>query len=149
MKTILLPLINPEDRFPSIFEGLQSLALLAARLHVSWVFFKAGLTKIQDWGTTLFLFEEEYAVPLLPPEAAAYLGTFGELFFPLLVALGLFGRFGALGLFVVNVVAVLALEDIPPAAFQQHVVWGLLLAAIVIWGAGKASLDKLILKFWK
>lgn len=124
-----------------IFEALQPLALLAARIYVGMVFFRSGLTKIADWGTTLALFEDEYKVPLLPTKLAAILGTGGELVLPVLLILGLFGRIGALGLSVVNVVAVLSLQEIPEPALQQHVFWGCLLAAVVLWGPGKLSLD--------
>ena len=78
---------------------------------------------------------------LLPPDVAAVLGTGGELVLPVLLVVGLFGRFGALGLSVVNAVAVLSLPEIAPAALQQHVFWGSLLALIVLWGPGRWSLD--------
>ncbi len=123
---------------------LQSLSQLGMRLYTSWMFFPAGLLKIQDWGTTLFLFEEEYAVPLLPPELAALMGTFGELVFPLLLSLGLFSRASALGLFIVNLVAVISLEFVPPAAMGQHLLWGLALFVIIVWGPGKFSVDYLL-----
>ena len=97
---------------------VQSLALLAARLYVAQVFWLSGLTKIRDWGTTIALFENEYHVPLLPPELATYMGTAGELGLPVLLVLGLGGRFAALGLFVVNLMAALSLEDIAPAALM-------------------------------
>jgi len=122
-------------------EALQPAAQLAARLYVGAAFFRSGLTKIADWETTLALFQDEYKVPLLPPHLAAVMGTGGELVLPVLLVLGLFGRFGALGLSVVNVVAVLSLEEIAPAALQQHVFWGSLLAALVLWGPGRWSLD--------
>lgn len=124
-----------------VLEALQPAAQLAARLYVGAVFFRSGLTKIADWETTLALFQDEYKVPLLPPHLAAVMGTAGELVLPVLLVLGLFGRFGAVGLFVVNVVAVLSLEDIAPAALQQHVFWGSLLAALVLWGPGRWSAD--------
>ena len=53
---------------------------LAIRLYIADVFFAAGLTKIRDWDSTQALFREEYHVPLLPPDVAAMLGAFGELF---------------------------------------------------------------------
>src|SRR4051812_45455942 len=109
-------------------EALQPLALLAARLYVARVFMLSGLTKIRDWDTTLALFNDEYHVPLLPPELAAYAGTTGELVLPVLLALGLGGRFAAAGLFVLDIVAALSLTDIADAALQQHVFWGSLLA---------------------
>ncbi|MBT9594684.1 MAG: DoxX family protein [Vitreoscilla sp.] len=125
-------------------ETLQPLALLAARLYVARVFFLSGLTKIQDWETTLALFADEYQVPLLPPELAAYAGTAGELVLPVLLALGLAGRFGAMGLFVLNIVAVLSLQEIADAALQQHIFWGSLLAGLVLWGPGNWSVDRFV-----
>lgn len=125
----------------ALLDLLQPLALLAARIYVAQVFFLSGLTKLRDWETTVALFTDEYQVPLLSPELAATLGTGGELVLPVLLFLGLGGRFAALGLFVVNAVAVVALADIPPAALQQHQFWGALLAGIAIFGAGKLSLD--------
>ena len=125
-------------------DSLQPLALLAARLYVAQVFWLSGLTKIRDWDTTLALFENEYQVPLLSPAVAAWMGTGGELALPVLLALGLAGRFAAAGLSVVNVVAVLSLAEIAPAALQQHQFWGSLLLGLLLWGPGKLSLDGLI-----
>lgn len=81
---------------------------LAIRLYVAQVFFRSGLLKIGNWDGTLYLFENEYRVPLLPPEAAAWLGTIAELFFPVFLALGLAGRFAAAALFVFNIMAVVS-----------------------------------------
>ncbi|WP_291217718.1 DoxX family protein, partial [Hydrogenophaga sp.] len=119
----------------------QPLAALAARVYLAQVFFLSGLTKIRDWETTLLLFTEEYKVPLLSPQLAAISGTAGELVLPVLLLLGLAGRFSALGLSVVNVVAVVSLAEIAPAALQQHITWGVLLAALAVYGVGKWSVD--------
>ncbi|MBN9369638.1 MULTISPECIES: DoxX family protein [Hydrogenophaga] len=124
-----------------LLDAAQPLGALLARLYIAQVFFLSGLTKVRDWDTTLLLFTEEYHVPLLPPALAAPLGTAGELVLPVLLALGLAGRFSALGLSVVNVVAVLSLSEIAPAAFQQHLTWGALLAALALFGPGRWSLD--------
>ena len=99
----------------------QPPAALAARAYVAWVFFASGLTKLRDWETTVFLFTEEYHVPLLSPTAAALSGTAGELVLPVLLVLGLAGRFAALGLSVVNVVAVISLAEIAPAEMPREV----------------------------
>lgn len=135
-------------RLPAALQALiehgQWLALLLARLYVAHAFFLSGLTKIRDWDTTLALFQDEYHVPLLPPELAAYMGTGGELVLPVLLALGLGGRFAALGLSVVNVMAVLSLAEIAPAALLGHQLWGALLLAVALWGAGRWSVDALI-----
>ena len=127
-----------------LLEALQPVALLAARVFVAVAFFKSGLTKLADWGTTVALFQDEYHVPLLPPELAAVMGTAGELGLPVLLVLGLAGRFGALGLSVVNVIAVLSLSEIAPAALGQHHLWGVLLAVVALWGPGKLSVDALL-----
>lgn len=146
MKTLLNGYFSMTDALDKLFSFLKPLALLAARLYVAWVFFASGLTKLRDWDSTLFLFEEEYAVPFLSPELAAYLGTGGELVLPLLLVLGLFSPVAAIGLSMVNVVAVISLEEIAPAAFTMHVIWGLLLALIVLWGPGHISCDSFLKK---
>lgn len=123
---------------------LQPVALLAARFYVAWVFFKAGLTKLRDWDSTLMLFEYEYAVPVLNFEVAAYLATFGEIVLPIMLVLGIFGRKAALGIFVVNYIAVISFEDMPAAALNEHILWGVLMLVVAVWGAGKLSLDNLL-----
>lgn len=129
-------------------ERLQPLAQLAARVTVAQAFFLSGLTKLRDWDTTLALFHDEYHVPLLPPELAAWLGTGGELVLPVLLVLGLCGRVAAAGLSVVNVVAVLSLAELAPAAAQQHLFWGSLLLGLVLWGPGRWSLDRVWWARW-
>ena len=128
----------------TVLNALQPLAALAARLYVAQVFFLSGLTKLRDWDITLALFADEYKVPLLPPPVAAVMGTAGEVALPVLLALGLGGRFAALGLSVVNVVAVISLSEIAPAALQQHILWGALLAGLAIYGPGAWSADRVL-----
>ena len=123
---------------------LEPVALLAARFYVGWAFFSSGLTKLNNWDSTLFLFEEEYHVPLLPYELAAYLGTAAEIILPLLLMAGLASRFSALGLFFVNIVAVISLEDIAAAAYAQHVLWGTLLLQVVIFSGGRFAFDYMV-----
>jgi putative oxidoreductase len=127
---------------------LRAPFLLLSRLYVAQVFFMSGLTKLNDWSTTVALFTDEYKVPLLSPSVAAFMGTAGELVLPIMLVLGLCGRFAALGLFVVNVVAVIALTDIPTPAFQQHVFWGWMLAMLAIIGVGQWSVDCWLSKRW-
>jgi len=124
---------------------------LGIRLYVAEIFFRSGLLKIGNWNGTLYLFKNEYRVPLLPPEAAAWLGTFGELFFPPLLALGLAARFAALSLSVVNVMAVISFWHVlggNEAALMSHVYWGILLLVTLCHGPGKISLDHWIHRRW-
>jgi putative oxidoreductase len=122
---------------------------LAIRLWVAKVFFMSGLTKVQSWETTLSLFENEYSVPLLPPEVAAYAGTFTELFFPVLLVLGVGTRFAAGVLFVFNIIAVLSYPDLGEVGLKDHQYWGLLLLIPLLHGPGKISIDHFIRRrFW-
>jgi len=131
-----------------VLDAAQPLAAVLARGYVAQVFFLSGLTKLRDWDITLALFEDEYKVPLLSPAWAAAMGAGGELVLPVLLVLGLAGRFASLGLFVVNAVAVISLMEIAPAALQQHMLWGTLLAALAIYGGGKWAMDHWLAQHW-
>ena len=100
------------ERAVGALDHIKPLAQLGARWYVASVFFRSGLTKLHDWDITLALFSDEYHVPLLNPTVAAYLATSAELGLSALLVLGLFGRFAAAGLSVLNVVAVISLMDI-------------------------------------
>ena len=131
-----------------LLDRIAPLADLAARLYISKVFFTSGWNKIQDWDSTIYLFREEYHVPLLPPDVAAVTGTGGELVLSVLLAVGLWTRFSACGLLVLNSVAVLsyheALKD-SPAALQDHLEWGLLLSLLIVSKAGQLTVDHLLI----
>jgi len=80
------------------------------------------------------------------PELAAVTGTFGELFFPTLLVFGLFGRLGALGTFAVNAMAVISYSHVLlaegfEAALGNHILWGVLLLGLTVFGPGKISVD--------
>ena len=128
----------------ALLEWLQAPALLAARFYVAYVFFMSGLESLRSWDATLYLYESEFHVPLLPPHVAAVMGTAGEVLLPPLLLLGLYGRFAALGLFVVNAVALLSyLYALQPPAIMFHVIWGILLIVVALWGPGTWSIDHL------
>jgi len=122
---------------------------LTIRLYVGSVFFRSGWLKISDWGSTTMLFRYDYHVPLLPPAAAAVLGTGGELLLPVLLVLGLAGRFGAAGLSVVNLVAATSFPDISDLGLKDHVLWGMLLLALLVHGPGTLSLDHWLKSRWR
>jgi putative oxidoreductase len=137
---------RPLGVLDKILDALQPLVALGARWWVSWQFLKSGMLKLGDWETTLALFRDEYHTPVLSPYLAAVLGTSGELFFPFLLILGLFGRFAAVGLLAVNVMAVVSYAHVLltpgfEAALGQHYFWGALLVMLALYGPGKFSLD--------
>jgi putative oxidoreductase len=128
----------------AVLDWLQAPALLGARLYVSSVFFNSGLQSLRSWDATLWLYRNEFHVAPMPPYLAAVAGTAGELLLPPLVAFGLFGRFGALGLFVVNLVALLSyMYALQVPAIMFHFIWGGLLLMIALWGPGRWSIDAL------
>lgn len=140
-KTILSHYDNGVEKLQQV---VVPILLLLCRLWVAWVFFNSGLTKIASWESTLFLFEYEYQVPLLPWELAAYLGTIAELVLPVFLALGLLTRPVAAALFVFNIVAVVSYPLLWERGFYDHQLWGLMLFIVMIWGAGTLSLDKIV-----
>jgi putative oxidoreductase len=144
--SILDVVLAPSTLAARIFNPFQPLVALSARLYVSWQFLQSGFLKATTWNSTLALFQNEYHTPWLTPHDAAVAGTFGELFFPALLVIGFLGRLGAVGLFVVNVMAVVSysqvlLADGSEAALGQHVLWGCLLLFLITYGPGKLSLD--------
>jgi putative oxidoreductase len=144
MQTILTRSLALWTLLVRSLDALQPAAALAARLYVAQAFFASGLTKIAHWDATLALFMDEYHVPLLPPALAAPLGTAGELVLPVLLVLGLGGRFAALGLFVLNLVAANSLPEIGEGALLQHIFWGSLLAGLAIYGPGAWTLERFV-----
>jgi putative oxidoreductase len=122
-----------------------SLVALVARLAVASVFWRSGQTKVEGFlqikDTTFFLFREEYKVPLLPPDLAAYLATTAEHVFPVLLIVGLASRLSALGLMAMTLVIQLFVY---PDGWPEHILWFALLLLIVARGPGAISLDHLI-----
>jgi putative oxidoreductase len=146
-----LPLYRLSFRFDHVIQAWGSALLgLGLRVFVAWQFLKAGMLKVADWDSTLSLFQDEYAVPLLSPQVAAVLGTSGELLFPVLLILGIFSRPAALGLFAVNAMAVISYPQLwtfeCPAAINDHLYWGILLTVLFVMGPGKISIDQWVKK---
>ena len=121
-----------------------SLVSLAIRLVIFRVFFLSALTKVEGFSitqATFYLFQYEYALPILPYKLAAYMGTLGEFAFSLLLLFGLATRFAALGLIAMT----LTIQYVyPDAWWNVHVWWLLGLLVLVSKGGGKISLDCLV-----
>ena len=120
------------------------LIALVARLSIAGVFWRSGQTKVEGWritDATLFLFKDEYKLPLIDPTLAAYLATFAEHFFPVLLVLGLATRFSALALLIMTLVIEIFVY---PDAWPTHGTWAACFLLLMAQGPGKLSLDRLI-----
>ena len=122
-----------------------SLLLLVQRLGVASVFFLSGRTKVEGWFTltdgTFELFRTDYALPLIPTVAAAYLATISEHLFSVLLVLGLFTRASALALLGMTLVIEIFVY---PDAWPTHLSWAGLMLPLIAYGGGKLSLDRLL-----
>lgn len=119
----------------------HDLLALLARIGVGTVFFRSGLLKVEGWdsGNTLTLFQEEYKLPLIPPEIAAYMATAAELTLPPLLFLGLFTRYAAAALLGMTLVIQIFVY---PNAFDTHATWAVCLLYLMRHGAGTLSADR-------
>jgi len=111
---------------------------LPLRLAVATVFWNSAMTKLADWNAALELFREDYRLPLLPPEVAAYLAVSIELTTPVLLVLGLATRPVAVVLLGMTTVIEVFVY---PQAWPTHIQWAAMLLVLLCRGAGKWSLD--------
>ena len=115
-----------------------ALLALPLRLAVATVFWNSGITKLADWNTALALFTDEYRVPLLPPELAAYMAASVELSTPVLLVLGLLTRPASAVL--LGMTAVIEIF-VYPLAWPTHIQWAAMLLVLLCRGPGALSLD--------
>ncbi|WP_431259157.1 DoxX family protein [Roseateles chitinivorans] len=121
------------------------LIALACRFSIAGVFWLSGRTKVEGWftltDTTFLLFRQDYALPLIPPEWAAYLATGAEHLLPLLLVLGLFTRVAALG--VLGMTAVIQ-TFVYPSGWPTHLSWAAPMLYLLGRGPGRWSLDHVV-----
>lgn len=108
------------------------------RLAVATVFWRSGQTKLANWDTAVALFADEYGLPGLPPELAAYIAAGIELSTPVLLVLGLFTRAASLVLLGMTTVIEIFVY---PQAWPTHIQWAAMLLVLLCRGAGTLSLD--------
>jgi putative oxidoreductase len=131
------------------FNGLMAcipywLVALIARVSIAGVFWRSGQTKVDGWhvsDTAILLFKDEYKLPVIDPTLAAYLATFAEHFFPILLVIGLATRFAALALLIMTLVIEIFVY---PDAWPTHGTWAACFLILMTQGPGKVSLDHLI-----
>jgi putative oxidoreductase len=117
------------------------LLALPLRAAVATVFWNSAMAKLANWDTTLALFTDEYQVPLLPPELAAYTAAAIELTTPVLLVLGLLTRATALVLLGMTTVIEVFVY---PQAWPTHIQWAAMLLILLCRGPGEFSVDHLL-----
>jgi putative oxidoreductase len=105
-------LVGAVERIIGWLEAVPySLLILPARVAVATVFWNSAQTKFANWDATVELFEDEYKLPLLSPDAAAHLtAAYIEVF-------------------------------IYPQAWPTHIQWAAMLVFVLFRGPGKISVD--------
>jgi putative oxidoreductase len=122
----------------------HDVAALALRIFPAAVFWQSGRTKVEGFwikDSTWFLFQHEYALPVIPYQLAAVLATLAEHALPVLLVLGLFTRAAALGLLTMTVVIQVFVY---PGAWITHGLWAAAFLALIAQGPGRLSLDHLL-----
>ena len=134
-------------RFPSplAMAPSDSWLLLLDRMAIGAIFFLSGRAKVEGWFTltdgTFELFRSEYALPLVPPVAAAWAAAISEHVFSVLLVVGLATRFSALAFLSMTLVIEIFVY---PDAWPTHLSWAALLIPLIFKGGGSFSLDALI-----
>jgi putative oxidoreductase len=122
----------------------DSVVLLAARLFPAVIFWQSGRTKVNGLSikdSTYTLFEQTYALPVIPPHIAAVAATFAEHLMPIFLVLGLFTRASALALLVMTLVIQIFVF---PDAWLTHGLWAICFLIVITKGPGVLSLDKIL-----
>ena len=121
--------------------NLFPLLVFFMRFWMAKIFWYSGLTKIDSWQSTVYLFQYEYAVPIIPAELAAAMATATELSAPILLLLGFMTRLAAIPMLIMTAVIQFTYLDL-----IVHLYWAILLGTIILYGPGKYSIDHLFCK---
>ena len=124
----------------NLFAKLSPFWDLFVRLFMAHIFWRSGLTKIDDWDATLFLFKQEYGITLFPT-LAAYASTGIELVAPVMLVVGFGSRLAAFSLLILSIIIHMTYPQ-----FNEHYLWMLLCAGIVLKGPGRIALDHCLCK---
>lgn len=128
------------ERIINWLEGVPyTILAIPLRLAVATVFWNSAMTKLANWETAISLFTDEYKVPLLPPELAAYMAATIELTTPVLLVLGLATRPAALVLLGMTTVIEVFVY---PQAWPTHIQWAAMLLVLLCRSPGTLSLDR-------
>ena len=140
-------LITSCSRLIRLLESVSYDTLIAipARVFPAVTFWLSGRTKVDGLlrvsDSTVFLFQHEYDIPLIPFRIAAYLTTYAEHLLPILLLVGLASRLSAAAVFVMTAIIQIFVY---PGAWATHLGWSAALMFLVFRGPGQLSIDALI-----
>lgn len=129
-----------------------SLTQLVLRVGVSLPFWNSGVLKWESFPTqinetTVLLFSDELKlhlfgaeIPFPFPAITAHLVALAEVTLPVLLVVGLLSRPAAFGVLLMTVVIQLTV----PSGWAIHLTWAAMALAIVSYGGGQLSLDRLL-----
>jgi putative oxidoreductase len=149
----------------TMFAVLNKTENLIARLAPHWLtgavlrvalavpFYFSGLTKWEGFGklseSAVFLFEEEFKLNIFGnvinypfPYVSAFAAGTAEIILPVLLVLGLFARFAALGLLIMTAVIQLTI----PSGWPLHLTWAAMAIGVLAIGPGRVSVDHVLRK---
>ena len=146
------PFLNPFTTLGRLAPRLSPLAQLALRFALAVPFFRSGLTKWDGFGklsdSAAYLFRDEFrlhllgaTVPYPAPVVMAHAAGIAEIALPVLLVLGLGTRLAALGILLMTLVIQLT---IPDGWANFHLPWAAMALALIAFGAGPLSLDRLV-----
>lgn len=145
MKHVIYFTCKISNLLTEILNGCAAIMALAIRLYLFKIFFWNGMLKLTSWASTTALFEHQYTVKWVTPYTAAALSTAAEIIFPVLMLLGIGARFPSLGLLIFHILNIVfypqLLKPEYACALKDHVLWGILIGVIALYGHGILSLD--------
>jgi putative oxidoreductase len=129
-----------------------ALPALLLRFALAIPFWRSGLTKWDGFlnlsSGARYLFTEEFRLHIFgqafaypAPLPMAFLAGLGEVILPVLLVLGLGTRFAALGILGMTVIIQLT---VPDGLVNFHLPWFAMALALVVYGGGALSADRLI-----
>jgi len=129
-----------------------SLTQLVLRVGVSLPFWNSGVLKWESFPTQInetavLLFSDEFKlhlfgaeIPFPFPAITAHFVALAEVTLPVLLVVGLLSRPAAFGVLLMTVVIQLTV----PSGWAIHLTWAAMARAIVSYGGGQLSLDRLL-----
>lgn len=139
----------------------NDLIILLARIGLATTFWLSGQSKVDGLKVNVLggppltlgwpeissgavsLFKDEHCLPFIPPTITAIMAAGAEHLFSFLIIIGLATRISAAGLLAMTIVIEIFVY---PEAWPTHTIWACAALVLIFHGAGKISLDTLVLR---